>query len=406
MDFEKLLEDDESDDKRKKYKTETDWLTEFRKIVEKKLLVQVSKVDFPFLNVYGEWPTVYFQKLKNHSPTYHNDKYCLSGYYDNSYIPLFKGKYTYISTELFNSADLVVDYFFEHERLSYSKPGRLSPLTAWKNPKYLSKIVHKYSFDFSCHENLRKAILSTISDVPYFRPTWSLSIMKLLNISSNQVNKQISILDVYTGWSDRLFSAMALGVKYKGFPMLKNYNTNAENLCHKLDLINMKELSICTQVNAYLTLIKMFGKDTLQTIEPVTFTENINNTEKYSQVYFIPRREDYYHIINLGLTENENLINWTQQYIGDLIKSWQYVDLNGYLIVHICDCKNFWICDPVYLLIDQYFKGSSYQGVIGVTTDEKIYPVWIWKKVESSPLPEKTLPFLYPDFYSVSKKYL
>ena len=264
----------------------------------------------------------------------------------------------------------------------------MSVYESWKNRDFLYVIFNQLSnLTIINNEIIRKYIYINLTEPGLFRLTWGKSL--LYAIFNNDIKNPKKILDISAGWGDRLLLSISLNYEYLG------YDPN----------INLK--------NGHDKIIQMFGNPEKHKIIYTPFeTANINN-DYYDLVFSSP---PFFNLELYSLDSSQSCIkypnfnDWIVNFLFmSLFKSWNSLKNNGYLIIHMADTREYSICEPMNLFINQYLINSHFQGIIGISgIKKKNSPVWIWKK-NASILKSSSIPLLtdfYPNYEYIINKSL
>lgn len=273
----------------------------------------------------------------------------------------------------YNQYNGITDYFTESDRITAKKIYATdSTSECWNNKNCVTKIVTYLLDKYPGYgpRDLRDAVFSVSRDPGLFKLMWIrgtlLELFPSLQSplqSVSDLNVKPRILDISSGWGDRLIAAILHDCDYLGF------DPNQE-LATKYDLI-IKTLN--GDPNRHRVLIQPFeeadltqeGEFDICLSSPPFFNVEIFSQEPNQSIIKFPDFNDWM--------------------VGFLLKSlkiaWNALKINGYLAIHMGDTKYHKINEPMLLFIEQYLPRSSYHGTIGLGGDGRTAPLWIWQKM-------------------------
>jgi 16S rRNA G966 N2-methylase RsmD len=327
-----------------------------------------EKLDFPYKKYYMKSLKFYFDNLLQFKQIYNNKPYKILGL--TSYSDLFpttfknKGYLNLISTNKdYENIDILTDFFTEDVRMkALRKDQRISPFEWFKNKnnkfKVISSILNENK-NLNPYE-LREQIYLNVKECSTFKCSIVKTIYKFFNAKH--------VLDFSAGWGDRLIGAIGANVlSYTAF------DPNTDLVKGHSDIISTF-VSQDKQKNFNIQYIP-FEKAELKQNFDLVFT---------SPPYF--DFEIYTELKGQSILNHPTYIDWLVDFLFlSLKKSWNHLDRNGYLAIHIADTKNMKVCEVMNLFILCFLPLSEYQGVISSISEKNIArPIWVWKKVQKN----------------------
>lgn len=358
--------------------------------------IRDNTIWFPFHRYISLPPAILFENLSSINLKLKHDKYKLksfsppNGFY---FPPLFKGKPTTIMNEKNNirDADVLSDYFIEDVRLKSKRYDQIySILQCWETDNCLEIILASAlkTKEYITPVTLRDSIYETLQETGTFSPTRARALVKLV-LGENTKNKKW--LDISSGWGDRLLAAMSLDMIYTGF------DPNIE----------LKE--------GHDKMIELFGSNSKQKI----YYEPFEKAEIPNGQYDIILTSPPFFDVEKYSTEQkgQSILNypkfndWVVKFLfASLIKAWDNLKENGFLILHLGDTTKLNISEMTNIFIEKNLPGASWEGVIGISSEYENYrPVWCYKKLsrnanlqrwgnaKSSTSTPRTLYYYYPE---------
>ncbi len=367
-------------------------------------------VRFPYHTHYINTPEYYFNNLKKF-------KYNLNpeivdrvqGIYFKSYIT-----YVFKEPELFgmkgrkmtptlltkkedySTIDVITNWFTEEERIKAKvykgKSEAISPYEFWYYGKSKIKVVdYIYSKKQPLNSyTLREAIFQVVPEATLFKTTVAKSIYDIF--------KPTHILDMSSGWGDRLIAAIAYGeasgvnVKYSGFDPNSSLKDGYMNIINELAPENKRgNFNVRTEPfeTADLTDIKdvdlFFSSPPYFDFEVYTDeeTQSINNYKTYP--------------------------DWLVRFLFKSIKNaFSVIVKDGYFVMHITDTGNMRnVCELIKLYIEEYLQGSYIGCIFTQAPGKRRHPMWVFKKDPGSfkntqdNKNDNNMNKLYPEIYNL-----
>ena len=264
----------------------------------------------------------------------------------------FMGEYFryWIENNHYYLGNVITDIFSENIRLKCRVKKRNhiypSPLDAWKNKDIFFSVLDHCIEKYRCISaySLRHTLYNTklIKECNLYK------VMVVRNLIS--MMKAKSVLDLSTGWGDRLIGALAADV----------------NVYHGCD--PNPELQ-----ESYRNIIKTFGKGKDVSIEMKTMEEYKPPHKKYDIFHSSPpfwSKEVY-----IGTRIESSPKEWVNSFLIPYVdKGYSYVRPGGIFSIYIDDIPEARYCDRMNDHMKS--KGAKYLGVIGVGH----FCIWMWKK--------------------------
>ncbi len=339
-------------------------------------------IPFPQSNNYLDDSKKYdmFNKLQNYSGKWSYSPYTILPTEELDY-PLslkypksnsdYKLHMTYIpDNKSFYDIDNLVNLFTEKARLLSKKNVSSdidSPINKWYKYDDLVHNAIKYNMnnnnDIDAY-NLREGIYNSMDKCPYVecmneRSTFYYMLLnELLNIINNE-SLPYNVLDVCSGWGDRLIASLASKCnKYIGI----DPNTNLKD--------------------GYKNIIDTFGDSNnhifINDSMPEASLPNELYNNSMSIAFFSPppfNNEIYSNDNNQSINLYPTLDSWFINFIFPTLDiTWLKINYGGVLVVDSIFAKE----------INSYIKyllpGSEFIGTISVKTNVRNKPLWIWKK--------------------------
>ena len=284
---------------------------------------------------------------------------------------LYCGKYTLVKIEGKNYYlyDNISDYFQEHVRIkSKRKDQEFSPFEYYHSTKpKLGKWMKVSEI-----EREREALYKNYYECTSFKPSLMVGFGKFIANRLNIETSELKILDISSGWGDRLIGAIALKAKYvgvdpnrelvKGYDeIISSFSTNKKNykmICEDFREVDLKK----TKFNLVFTSPPYFDLE--------EYSIGTDEQDKKKQSTF----------------RTKNSGEWLEKFlIPSLRKAWNCLEDGGYMIVNLNEYKNDCYIFSFLKECDR-FPSSFYEGCISQYTPiggkikKSPQPFWIWRK--------------------------
>ena len=370
-------------------------------VMELVRMVQSGDIGFPFAAGYLPDAGSMLDNFRTKQPDYDFKQYRqLAAYNTPNRLflpPTFREGYAVIHSAHDPDYEVVnglTDLFIEDQRIKSRKVySDKSTVECWTDPQCLTDImtvvVDKHP-DYDV-KSLREAVYEISPDPGLFKLMWVKGLLAFLAAEEIGAGK-CRMLDMSSGWGDRLMAAIGMGCEYLGF----DPNTDLKK--------------------GHDSMISVFGDPSKQRVVYEPFEEADLSTEPEFDISIISPPFFNIEIYQGGKQSIDKFPSITDWIVGFLFvslqKIWSKLKDGGYLAIHMGDPKNMFVNEPMMLFIEQYLPGSSYEGVIGVIGDKgNPAPVWIWQKVDGGlvkkwnpdKIKERSLANLYPE---ISERFL
>lgn len=261
----------------------------------------------------------------------------------------------------------ITDFYTEEIRLSTSKRKFVprTPIQIWDTDKkqILEKARTKYGDEVTPY-NLRNEVVYYTKESNPFRPSIALAVYSLFNARS--------ILDMSSGWGDRLIGAMAWArrsghsVRYQGFD------------------------PFCELQRAYTAMIQDFGDDGFS-VTCLPFEEG--EIEGVVDLAFTsPPYFDFEEYAISDTSSTQSIIRhptvggWVQGFLKPtMLKAAKSLKLGGHLALNIEGTFMYGVLDHSAEFFRQNGLRMEYQGIIGYRSDRPrdifIHPIFVWRRV-------------------------
>lgn len=357
--------------------------------------VRSGEIWFPFQKHFMQSPDVLFENLqKTRLEIAHPDKYEL-----RSYFPKFKSYLIYYKNERgktvsyalfrdqptvvigtqgeYNSVDVITDYFVEDIRLKTRRyDQQYSILESWEIDSYLEKILDEAlkAGDIS-PKTLRSAIYYAIQEAGTFNPSKARGLLEAV-MGANLKDKKW--LDISAGWGDRLIAAMSLDMIYTGYDPNIELKKGHDEMITRFG--NPERHKVIYQPFEKAELVDNFY-DVVLTSPPFFDVEEYAEGQEGQSIVSYP-----------------DFTMWTVHFLfAALIKAWNALKEDGYLILHLADANNqkdasrsLNICETTMIFIENYLPGASWEGILGLSGESGYFrPVFIFKKISRYATPKR-----------------
>lgn len=323
------------------------------------LFKKISEVDFPiYSSVINDEDAV--KKLKkiaiNFKPTYDNKPYSYKLSLKTDIIDFkFGDKYLSIYTGNDEEMDMIIAHFSGKCNM-HAKRIEMSgtPYEIWSKPEHRRKVL-QYIL-----KNKMDLTIKTLDEInykfgkacTYFR----LSVMLSLLIHFQPK----SVLDLCSGWGERLLGSVLKNVKYVGFDPSECQKPVYKKI---IKLMDAKKSARVHSIGAEFMDDRITPSDMFDMVllPPPFFTLEIYNNDPTQSVNVFPEFEQ-----------------WLHQWLFKIIKlSWAHLNDGGNYIIYVADYANI---DGVYSYTERtvlyclaFLPHCKFNGSFGRTSDKKKY---------------------------------
>lgn len=191
-----------------------------------------------------------------------------------------------------------------------------------------------------------------------FKPTLALAFFKMFNATR--------ILDFSAGWGDRLLAAIAHGAE-----LYVGYDPNTD----------LKK--------GHNEIIRTFIPKEFRKKFSIKYTpferSKLNSNQTFDMVFTSPPYFDlevYSNKNTQSIKSFKNVKDWINGFLLPAIqKSWNVLDTNGHMVLHIADYKDKKYVEQMNLYIQSRCQGSRFLGIVGaIGAQGSPKPLWVWKK--------------------------
>lgn len=379
-----------------------------------------STLPFPFRTYFMDPPEEMFFKLRSYQSQPRYEKYYLKSYYPKLnpkfrgklYLPpLFRGRPVYLSPSEkdYREIDSLSDHFIEDIRLLTHRENSPCVMDYWTDPHlrkpYLMKVIQRPILDLP---TLRDVLHTMTYESKQFRPTWAKGLLELVLGPYDPKSARRKVLDLSAGWGDRLLGALSAGYSYLGV------DPNIDLQLGHSRMIEMCDAQISSgQCQVIYSPFEDASIDTLRDFAPQGFDVILSSPPFFTiELYPGPMETQ-------STSRYTTIVTWMNRFLfPSLRKAWSVLRLRGYLILHLGDTKEIAISEATNLFIEEYLLGASWEGIIGVASENNdshinappnspsARPVWVWQKRDPNkdriekwnPQIHRSLSELYPEF--------
>lgn len=273
--------------------------------------------------------------------------------------------YTYISVNEshYDKYDNLSDFWQEEQRLSCKRNDQeINALEYYSlNKKRLKKLGG----------DTREILYEEFMECTSFKPSLLVGFAKLFWPEKSDLPDGISILDISSGWGDRLLGAIACSKYYGSNPNhLTYFSTDPNPLVHKAysemkEFYGVSDKEFITEISAFQTVKLPEQKFDLVFTSPPYFDLEIYNSDDSTK-----------------LLNGESLDMWFDKFLlTSLKKAFDALKTGGYMVININDARN----RPPFVerMLDEMDNIGEYLGCIAQwddTSKKSPQPFWIWKK--------------------------
>ena len=279
----------------------------------------------------------------------------------------------------FQKTDCITNYYTEEARMTaVVSKGRfertVSPyeywVSDWRKNLFISLITKKQAIN---SETLREEIYHQVPEATLFKVSVAFSIIQILRGQIQSTEGPLRMLDISSGWGDRLLAAFASGCsRYLG------YDPNTKLIPGHREIISKLKNE---DANAFEVRPEPF--ETAQ-LEGETFDLCFTSPPYFSF-------ETYTSESTQSISKYPKYETWLIHFfLASIRKAWEALRPGGALAIHIADTKEMPnICSILCLYVEGFLADSRYGGVISSQLREKDddensgkirRPVWIFFK--------------------------
>lgn len=275
----------------------------------------------------------------------------------------------------YDNIDILVDYFNEEVRMKGKlNHEKYSPIDAWRNKDFLVKIVTEFienkTTDLTSFE-LRELIWSSRLECNSFKASLASSVYWQFNAKK--------ILDISSGWGDRLLGAIAhYADRYLGFD---------PNIELQPGYKGMKDMFLQEKYKSAFE------------VRPIQFEEADLQGETFDLIFTSPPYYDFEVYVEGDKTQSmeryKTLDEWLVGFLfTSLKKAWGVLIQSGNMVIHINDpnypkqiseSKKHRFVEAMILFVGGWCEGSIFDGVIGTIGEQgqdrrpaKPRPMWVF----------------------------
>jgi len=329
-------------------------------------MINNHQIDFPLKKYYNLPYQQLFENLKNINHGSYLQHFDVSIYYkfisflldDN--VSKEESFGIESKNDDYDNIDVICDIFQEKERIKAKRHDQeKSPLQIWydHNNELIINCI-KEQKDINTF-NLRENLYQICKECTQFKPTIAYIIYQMTNANR--------ILDISAGWGDRMIGAIAHNPNdyYIGIDPNFHLKEGHDQIIELLSDNNNSKYKIIYEPFETCNLSN-YSFDLIFSSPPFFNLEEYTDNEGQS-------------IINYP-----NYNNWVKEFLfKSLLKAWNHLETNGYLMIHMNDFNKYKICVPMVLFMYLNAPGSSFKGVIGTKgKSQRIFPIWCWQKTD------------------------
>jgi hypothetical protein len=362
--------------------------TKFNEEFEKyKSIILDNKIKYPVLNMFEPENNIKLRmnNLRSFKPVVKNINYSFKS---NLKLPKLFLQYRDLNTNIikpsiiifdntnYEEFDLISDYFQEEPRMKCQRYNSgVSPFSYWQNLNNRKKIIHECVKKFNGVVNvytLRETLFNLTNACSSFRPTVIVSLIKLFG------NRK-RILDISSGWGDRLIGSIAANVDYY-FGVDPNPDLH-EGYNNIIKFFNVDKKKF---------IIKKSGFEKVKIQMPPN--DKYGNKQKFDIIMTSP---PYFDLEIYTQKTGQSVLNrgkkaWLEQFMyPSLKKAWNVLEDDGILALNINNKREEnaegYVEDIIeYMnnMEDSDFRGCIAYGDYNKKGDiRNPQPVWIWRKL-------------------------
>ena len=356
------------------------------KVGKDEIINKIKSEGFPYTRNHMKPVDTYFSKLKNFKAQYSTDPQQLFKGFANfkvikntndlymfkeaDKIPELNKKQSQViiltKKEDYN-IDIITNYFTEEARIEAKVcKGNvevcLSPIEYWnKNLKNVINYVYSKGEELNNY-TLREAMFVLCPEATLFKTTVAKTIYDIF--------KPRVIIDMSSGWGDRLIAAIAYSedVKYFGYDPNTRLTKGYKNIIDTLAGDNGANFGVKT--SPFETADLSYIKEDVDLVftSPPYFDFEVYSEDKTQSIVQYP-----------------TFIDWCVNFLFRSLKNaFSKLRKDGYLVMHITDTKNMPnICELIMLYIEGYIGGSFIGTINTQAPGKKAIPMWVYKNTKN-----------------------
>jgi len=329
-------------------------------------LIHTNRLSFPFKEPSRKLGT-FFTMLVHHQTLAYSMKPLLARWHPSSNIAKTHG-HTVIDVSNQGTEyqkDIISQFFVDRIRLSSCKKHQLSPVDTFQRGDYsFVRTMVEYALKHYglTTEGLSEGVwyATKYTECTTFKPTIALDMFTLFQTQR--------VLDFSAGWGDRLLAALA-------HPSVKRYVATDPNQSLKPAHDQMQASFnpnqttsvkiLYTDINTSMDAIGTEMFDTILTSPPFFDQEVYHDRGAHQSISLFPDFSEWFVLFLCRAIWN----------------TWNHLEVNGHLILHLSDIKNIHMCEPLILFCVSTLKSCLFVGPVGIKGDsEQLRPLWVFRK--------------------------
>lgn len=295
----------------------------------------------------------------------------------------------------FKNIDIITNFFTEEARMKAKvckgkTEGCMSPIEYWnKNLSNVITYLYTEKQDLNIY-TLREAMFALCPEATLFKTTVAKTIYDIF--------KPKVILDMSSGWGDRLIASIAYSqtvnydVKYFGYDPNSSLTQGYKDIIESLADDNKQNFMVKTE--PFETADLSYIKEDIDLV----FT---------SPPYF--DFEVYSDDSTQSIVQYPTFTNWCVNFLFRSLKlAFSKLRKDGYLVMHITDTKNMPnVCELIMLFIEGYIGGKFIGTINTQAPGKKAIPMWVYKKGNNiNDIYKKNMSSFYPEINTEINKSL